>query len=91
VILRTRGGSNRAERYPLILWSVPALLVDSIVLDGEVAVLDTAGISGFDALHALRRDGPPKVFIRPIVRASPALDEPSCAANHNGNQDNPNY
>jgi ATP-dependent DNA ligase len=61
VILRTRGGCNRAERYPLIVWSMLALRVDSIVLDSEVAVLDTAGISDFDALHTQRRDGPPKV------------------------------
>jgi bifunctional non-homologous end joining protein LigD len=56
VTLRTRGGHNWAERYPLIVRAVLALRVDSIVLDGEVAVLDPAGVSDFDALHSRRRD-----------------------------------
>jgi bifunctional non-homologous end joining protein LigD len=56
VILRTRGGYNWSERYPLIVRSVLALRVDSIVLDGEVAVLRDGGISDFDALHSRKVD-----------------------------------
>ena len=57
VILRTRGGYDWAERYPRIVAAVMALRVEFIVIDGEVAVLNEAGLSDFDALQRRRNDG----------------------------------
>jgi bifunctional non-homologous end joining protein LigD len=56
VILRTRGGYNWAERYPVFVRSVLSLRVDSIVLDGEVAVLGANGVSDVDKLHSPKAD-----------------------------------
>ena len=57
VILRTRGGYNWAEWYPRIVASMLSLRVESIVIDGEVAVLNEAGLSDFDALQRRTNSG----------------------------------
>jgi bifunctional non-homologous end joining protein LigD len=56
VKLYSKGGSNWPSRYPLIADAIGALRVSSIMLDGEVVLLDRNGSHDFDALRSRARD-----------------------------------
>jgi bifunctional non-homologous end joining protein LigD len=56
--LVTRNGHNWSDRYPAVIEALRELPVTSCILDGEVAVADTDGITCFDLL----RKGP---WVRP--------------------------
>jgi bifunctional non-homologous end joining protein LigD len=56
VRLISRGGHNWAERFPLIIAAALKLAEKHFVLDGEVVVLRSDGVSDFDALASRGRD-----------------------------------
>ena len=51
VRLRSRNGEDRTERFPDVAKAIAALPVQSLVLDGEIAVFDRQGISHFQLLQ----------------------------------------
>lgn len=54
--LITRGGYNRASRYPRIVEAARKVRQKQFVLDGEAVVLGFDGISDFNALHSRKHD-----------------------------------
>jgi hypothetical protein len=56
VRLITRGGTNRADRYPWIVETVLKNRHQQFVNDGEAVVLDGDGIADFNALQSRRHD-----------------------------------
>src|SRR4051795_4104035 len=49
--LITRNGHNWSDRYPAVVEALKELGATSCILDGEVAVADTDGITRFDLLR----------------------------------------
>jgi bifunctional non-homologous end joining protein LigD len=56
VRLISRGGHDWAKRFPLIVAAALKLPQESVVLDGEVVVLDKEVKSDFDALASRKHD-----------------------------------
>jgi bifunctional non-homologous end joining protein LigD len=56
VRLITRGGYDRAKRYPWIADAARKIRQKQFVLDGEAVILGVDGISDFNALHSRRHD-----------------------------------
>jgi bifunctional non-homologous end joining protein LigD len=56
VRLITRNGFDFADRFPLIVESIAALLARSCVLDGEAIAVDDNGLSVFDLIRYRRQD-----------------------------------
>jgi bifunctional non-homologous end joining protein LigD len=56
VRLISRGGHEWAYRFPLIVEAALKLRQKSFVIDGEVVVLGTDGVSDFDALASRQHD-----------------------------------
>jgi bifunctional non-homologous end joining protein LigD len=56
VRLISRGGHDWADRFPLIVSAALKLPEKHYVIDGEVVVLRSDGVSDFDALHSRRHD-----------------------------------
>src|SRR5262252_10075224 len=56
VRLITRGGYNRADRYPWIVETALKNRHQQFVIDGEAVVLDGDGIADFNALQSRRHD-----------------------------------
>ncbi len=57
--LLTRNGHDWTERMPAVAEALARLPIASAIVDGEVVILDGAGISDFQALqNAFRRNGP---------------------------------
>ena len=54
VRLITRGGYNRADRYPWIVETALKNRHQQFVIDGEAVVLDGDRIADFNALHSRR-------------------------------------
>jgi hypothetical protein len=57
VRIKTRGGFDWSDRYPLITSAAERLGGASFVLDGEGVILRPDGVSDFDRLHSRRHDG----------------------------------
>jgi bifunctional non-homologous end joining protein LigD len=54
--LISRGGHDWADRFPPIVSAALKLPEKHYVIDGEVVVLRSDGVSDFDALHSRRHD-----------------------------------
>jgi bifunctional non-homologous end joining protein LigD len=52
----SRGGHDWADRFPLIVSAALKLPLERFVLDGEVVVLRSDGVSDFDALASRKHD-----------------------------------
>lgn len=58
VRLLTRGGHDWTDRFPAIVAALKKLPVERALLDGEAVVLDTRGISDFQALQNAIKQNP---------------------------------
>ncbi len=56
VTLRTRSGQDWTDRFPEIADELAGLATDSVVMDGEIVVLDEHGVSKFQSLQNAIRD-----------------------------------
>jgi hypothetical protein len=56
VRLISRGGYDWADRFPLVVSAALKLPEKHFVIDGEVVVLDKAGVSDFDALASRKHE-----------------------------------
>ena len=56
VAMWTRNALDLSARFPALAQSLGRLVVGDAVIDGEVAILDTAGVSRFEALQQGRKD-----------------------------------
>jgi bifunctional non-homologous end joining protein LigD len=86
VRLVSRNGKGRTDKFPAIVEAIRQLPSQSLLLDGEVAVFDRAGISHFQALQkgsgrpvyavfdCLYRDGT-DLRARPLVERRAALEK----------------
>jgi bifunctional non-homologous end joining protein LigD len=63
VKLRSRNGLDWSARFPEIVAKLRKLKISSAVLDGEIAVLDSKGVSSFSELQAHLSDGRKKGYV----------------------------
>ncbi len=56
VQLFTRRGYDWTHRFPLIVWSVSVLKIQSAIIDGEAVYCNKNGVPNFDKLHSQQYD-----------------------------------